>query len=194
MITIVSGLPRSGTSLMMQVLKAGGMEILTDGVRNADINNPRGYFEYEKVKELQNDNSWISEADGKAVKVIAQLIPYLPAEFDYSVILMKRNIDEILLSQGKMVESLGGRKATVGSEVLKKVFEDQLKKCEEYLDVSKNFKKCEVDFNRLISGNTEIIGNLNSKLDLKLDLENVTGVIDKSLYRSKVSLYNEHNL
>lgn len=191
MITIVSGLPRSGTSLMMQILKAGGIQILTDNIRSADVDNPRGYFEYEKVKNLQNDNSWLQEAEGKALKVIAQLTPYLPIDFNYSVILMKRNIDEILLSQGKMVENLGGRKATVGSEVLKKVFEVQLKKCEEYINANKNFKKYEADFNKLVSGNIEIIKNLNSHLDLKLKLENITGVIDKSLYRNKASLYNQ---
>ena len=118
MITIVSGLPRSGTSLMMQILKAGGMEVLTDGVRNADINNPRGYFEYEKVKSLQTDNSWLAEAENKVLKVITQLVHYLPLNFNYYVIVMKRKIDEIILSQNKMIDNLGSKKTQVDNNTL----------------------------------------------------------------------------
>src|SRR6266567_4048665 len=77
MIVVVSGLPRSGTSLMMQMLRAGGMPLLTDDLRPADVDNPNGYWEYEPVKRLQQDNSWISKAEGKAVKVVSALLQYL---------------------------------------------------------------------------------------------------------------------
>jgi len=187
LITVVTGLPRSGTSLMMQILKAGEIEILTDNIRQPDLNNPRGYFEFEKVKALQNDNTWLSEAEGKAVKIIIQLVPYLPLNFDYSIIVMKRNTDEIILSQEKMIDNLGGRKASVNNDILKKVFENQLNKGEEYINTNKNFKKFVVDFNELLSGKKEIIENLNMFLDKKLNLDNSLNIIDKSLYRNRIS-------
>ena len=103
-IVIVTGLPRSGTSLMMQMLDRGGLEILTDGRREPDEDNPRGYLEFEKVKSLAADNNWVVEAKGKVIKVVAQLLDSLPEEIDYKVIFMHRKIDEIVQSQYKMLE------------------------------------------------------------------------------------------
>jgi hypothetical protein len=93
MITIVSGLPRSGTSLMMQMLVAGGMTPLTDGERAADLDNPRGYLEWERIKTLAKDPECIAEAEGKAVKVISQLLLLLPAGHEYRVLFMQRPLD-----------------------------------------------------------------------------------------------------
>jgi len=107
LITVVSGLPRSGTSLMMQILEANGFEILTDSIRTADESNLRGYYEYEKVKSLMKDNTWLAEAEGKTVKVIAQLLPYLHSSFEYKIIFMQRKIAEILSSQSKNVRENG---------------------------------------------------------------------------------------
>mgnify|MGYP001577310805 CR=1 FL=1 len=97
-ITVVSGLPRSGTSLMMQILEAGGLPVLCDGVRTPDANNPRGYYEYEKVKGMGRDASWIGEAEGKVVKVVSLLLYHLPPDHRYRVIFMTRRMDEILSS------------------------------------------------------------------------------------------------
>jgi hypothetical protein len=103
MITIVSGLPRSGTSLMMQMLVAGGMTPLSDGERVADIDNPRGYLEWERIKTLPNDPGCIAEAEGKVVKVISRLLLSLPAGRDYRVIFMQRPLPEVLASQDQMM-------------------------------------------------------------------------------------------
>ncbi|MFN5709772.1 MAG: sulfotransferase domain-containing protein, partial [Planctomycetota bacterium] len=102
-LTIVSGLPRSGTSLMMQLLAAGGLEPLTDQLRTPDQSNPRGYFEYEPVKSLARDQSWLPEARGKVVKIIVQLLAYLPPELPVRTILLERDLDEVLASQAKML-------------------------------------------------------------------------------------------
>src|SRR2546428_444309 len=102
MITIVSGLPRSGTSLMMQMLAAGGMSILSDGERQADLDNPRGYFEWERIKQLPKEPGCIAEAEGKVVKVISQLLLALPAGHEYRVIFMQRPLAEVLASQERM--------------------------------------------------------------------------------------------
>ena len=104
--TVVSGLPRSGTSLMMQMLAAGGIPLLTDGVRTPDLDNPRGYFEFEPVKQTRQDPSWIPTAVGKAVKMVTVLLRDLPPEFDYRVILICRDLDETVASQKAMLHRL----------------------------------------------------------------------------------------
>jgi len=106
-ITVVSGMPRSGTSLMMRMLEAGGLPVLTDGLRLPDEHNPRGYFEYEPVKRLAQDSSWLPSARGKAVKIICWLLPYLPDSLDYRVVFMERDLDEIFASQRDMLLSRG---------------------------------------------------------------------------------------
>jgi tetratricopeptide (TPR) repeat protein len=106
-VVVVSGLPRSGTSMIMQMLAAGGVSILTDNLRQPDEDNPRGYFEYDPVKRLHQDTNWISEAKGKAVKIVAPLIPALPAGVRYRLIFIERNLEEILASQGQMLKNRG---------------------------------------------------------------------------------------
>src|SRR5437764_1475845 len=100
-IIVVSGLPRAGTSLMMQMLDNGGIEVLTDGVRAADTDNPRGYYELEKVKRLKQDASWLPQARGKVFKMVSQLLYDLPASEAYRVLFMERDFDEMLRSQEK---------------------------------------------------------------------------------------------
>ena len=102
-IIVVSGLPRSGTSMIMQMLAAGGVPVLTDGRREADEDNPRGYFEYEPVKNLHRDAAWVRDAVGKAVKIVAPLLPYLPEGAAYRVIFIERDLDEVLASQAQML-------------------------------------------------------------------------------------------
>ena len=97
-VTVVAGLPRSGTSMMMSMLEAGGIPLLTDGVRTADRDNPRGYYELEAVKQTDRDPSWLDDAPGKAVKVISQLLPELPPQHRYRAIFVRRNLDEVLAS------------------------------------------------------------------------------------------------
>src|SRR5262245_31961291 len=106
-IIIVSGLPRSGTSLMMQMLSSGGIEVLTDNLRTADADNPRGYYEFEKVKQIERDSSWLPQARGKAVKMVSQLLYHLPGGERYRVIFLERDLGEVLLSQEKMLRRLG---------------------------------------------------------------------------------------
>ena len=124
MITIVSGLPRSGTSLMMQMLAAGGMSILSDGERRADVDNPRGYLEWERIKQLPKNPGCIAEAEGKAVKVISQLLLSLPAQHEYRVIFMQRPLPEVMASQDEMLRRRGtfdpGRRSWRAPEAARK--------------------------------------------------------------------------
>ena len=105
-IIVVSGLPRSGTSMMMGMLEAGGLELVVDGIRAADEDNPRGYYELERVKDLAKaeDKSWLITLQGKGVKVISLLLQHLPEAYNYKIIFMRRSIAEVLDSQSKMLE------------------------------------------------------------------------------------------
>ncbi|NNM21374.1 MAG: tetratricopeptide repeat protein [Gammaproteobacteria bacterium] len=125
-ITIVTGLPRSGTSMMMQILNASGLQPLTDELREADEDNPRGYFEIKEATQLRDNPSWVGNARGKSVKVIAQLLGELPQGYKYRVIFMQRNIDEVLDSQAMMLERLGKEGGKLAHEKMKTVFQGQL--------------------------------------------------------------------
>ena len=122
MIVIVSGLPRSGTSLMMQMLKAGGASLLIDEQRPADADNPNGYWEYTPVKRLSQDNSWMHQAEGKAVKVISALLQYLPPQHTYKIIFMQRPMQEVLASQAVMLERQGAQGDKADDQTLGTVF------------------------------------------------------------------------
>src|SRR4029077_16977405 len=117
-ITIVSGLPRSGTSMMMQLLVAAGREALTDSKRPADEDNPLGYFEFEKTLELAKDVSWLPQARGKVVKIVAQLLPFLPTTEHYDVIFMERNLAEVISSQKAMLARQGRHGAALNDQQL----------------------------------------------------------------------------
>src|SRR5215218_5083227 len=108
-LVVVSGLPRSGTSLMMQMLAAGGVPPLTDHIRVPDTDNPRGYFEFERVKQVKADAAWLPEARGRVVKMVSQLLYDLPPTERYRVVFMERDLDEVLESQEKMLARLGRR-------------------------------------------------------------------------------------
>ena len=127
-ITIVSGLPRSGTSMMMRILEAGGMRILKDEIRKADEDNPAGYYEFEKVKELKKDPSWLENAKGKAVKIISSLLEHLPERYIYKIIFIHRNMEEILDSQRQMLIRRGEATNEVSDEKVGKMFLKHLKK------------------------------------------------------------------
>ena len=89
--------------MMMKMLEAGGVKLLEDNKRCADEDNPKGYFEYEKVKNLQKDSTWLSIARGKAIKIISMLLYHLPPVYRYRIIFMQRAMDEVLASQKRML-------------------------------------------------------------------------------------------
>ena len=149
-IIIVSGLPRSGTSLMMQMLENGGVEIITDSIRTADTDNPRGYYEFEKVKRIKQDSSWLPEAQGKAFKMISQLLYDLPETERYRIIFMERNLDEMLRSQEKMLERLG--RSGAPHEEIKSSYTLHLKSLHNWLRQQRNMSVLSVSYNNLVEG------------------------------------------
>ncbi len=182
-IIIVTGLPRSGTSMMMQLLHQGGITILTDDIRQQDINNPKGYFEYEKVKTLSTDNSWLANAQGKAVKIISHFIEFLPPHFNYKIILMQRPIEEVLLSQQKML----GKEATAIPTMLKDIFSKQLEQCKTYITQQANMELLTVNYPDVISKPNEEIKSIVTFLQKELDTKAMLSVVDKNLHRNKIS-------
>lgn len=119
-VVVVTGLPRAGTSLVMQMVEAAGVPPFTDGTREADPSNPRGYYEHERIKKLPRDTDWLPDADGHAVKVVAPLLPGLPSGPTYRVILVERDLDEVLRSQTAMLARSG--RAPASAEDLRAVY------------------------------------------------------------------------
>ncbi len=184
-ITIVSGLPRSGTSMMMKILEAGGMEIVTDNIRKANEDNPHGYYEYEKVKEIKEDNSWLKETRGKVFKMISQLLYDLPSNESYKVIFMKRNMNEILASQKKMLEHRGNNKDGISDEKMGKFFNKHLSQIIEWLEERNYIDVLFVNYNDFMADPDEKIKPLNQFLNGKLHVIQAVKVIDQSLYRNR---------
>jgi hypothetical protein len=184
MITIVSGLPRSGTSLMMQMLVAGGMTALTDGERPADTDNPRGYLEWERIKQLPNEPNCIAEAEGKVVKVISRLLLSLPEGHEYRVIFMQRPMPEVLASQDEMLRRRGNYRQS-DPAVIAAAFEKHLNEVYAWLEGRAYFKSIRVFYHDLLSRPLEIGRDVSEFLGIKLDLEAMRRQVDGSLYRNR---------
>src|SRR6185437_16101473 len=148
-IIIVSGLPRSGTSLMMQMLDNGGIAVVTDGARTADVDNPKGYYELAKVKSIKRDGSWLPDARGKALKIVSQLLYDLPASEQYRIVFMERDFDEMLASQEKMLQRLG--RPAAPRDAIKGPYATHLKRLHEWLSRQRNMAWLRVSYNELLA-------------------------------------------
>jgi hypothetical protein len=184
-ITIVSGLPRSGTSMMMRMLTAGGVEALTDNLRAADEDNPRGYLEFEKVKALEHESGWLKDAAGKAVKIISALLKHLPLDYSYKIIFMRRKMGEVLSSQKQMLVRGGGTADGIGDERLAETFRRHLNDVESWLASQPNIEVIYVDYNELLGDPAPAVQTINHFLGGGLDTQAMTTVIDKTLYRQR---------
>ena len=184
LITVVSGLPRSGTSMLMQMLDAAGYPCLTDGIRKADADNPRGYFEYEKVKRLRRDCSWLPGAKGKAVKIIAQLIPFLPSQFSYQIIFMERDISEVLASQRKMLQRQGKSGGNLSDVQLHRIFEQQVLEVKGVL-TQRDIPTLDVAYSEALQRPMKIAEKIQAFLGENLDVAAMAAVIDPNLYRQR---------
>lgn len=184
LITIVSGLPRSGTSMMMKMLEAGGMNTVTDGIREADEDNPRGYYELEKVKKTKEDASWLDDAEGKVVKMISMLLRDLPEDRRYKVIFMIRDLDETLASQQKMLERRG-KPGGPGDDKMKALFEKHLADTREWLADRECFDVFYCNYNQTLADSAATAAKVADFLDSGMDREKMAEVTDPSLYRQR---------
>jgi hypothetical protein len=186
MITIVSGLPRSGTSLMMQMLDAGGLPVLSDGERKADTDNPKGYLEWERIKQLPKDPSLIAEAEGKVVKVISQLILSLPSDHEYRVVFMQRPLPEVLKSQDEMLRRRGNSDSNTDTSAIEEAFQRHLIEVNRWLAGKANVQVSRVHYHRVLREPKAVAEEIAVFLQVPLDIESMVRQVDGSLYRNRM--------
>jgi hypothetical protein len=185
-ITVVTGLPRSGTSMIMKMLADGGMSVLADGVRTADADNPLGYFEYEAAKRLRTDGSWLGAAVGKAVKIVAQLVPYLPDHYAYRVIFIERDLREVLASQQVMLQRQGRQGARLTSAQLQATFETQLHQVKHGLTARAHVETLFVCHADILADPAAGAAMLNQFVGGYLDTVAMSQAVDTTLHRQRV--------
>ncbi len=184
-IVIVSGLPRSGTSMVMRMLDRGGMAVLTDQMRAADEDNPRGYYEFEPVKRTKDDASWLDQAGGHVVKMVYRLLHDLPTDRAYRVIMMRRRMQEVIASQTAMLERTGQPGAALPAEKLGRIFEQQMVATMKYLAAHDCFQVIEVNYNDVMEDAAGQAAKLNHFLGGGLDEQAMASVVEPGLYRQR---------
>lgn len=184
-IAVVSGLPRCGTSMMMRMLEAGGFPVLADGVRAADEDNPHGYYEFERVKQLREDKGWVPEARGHVVKMVSALLPELPADSRYRVVFMERDLIEMLASQQAMLARLGEDGDPRPPEQQAAAFQRHVDSLMAWLGRQPNFSLLRVSYNEMVRDPQPRIDEVNRFFGGGLDTAAMAGVVDRALYRQR---------
>jgi hypothetical protein len=184
---VVSGLPRSGTSMMMRMLEAGGIAPFTDGTRSADIDNPEGYYEFERVKDLEHDpdRSWVRQARGRALKVISFLLRHLPDENAYRIVYMRRNLDEVLRSQDKMLDRLGNPAPGGDLEAMKEAYRNDIVAARLHARRQPNMEMIEIDYAETVSDPAGSARIVHEFLGGRLDESAMAAAVNAQLYRNR---------
>jgi hypothetical protein len=172
---------------MMRMLEAGGLPIMTDGARSADVDNPKGYFEHERIKDLERetDKSYLRAGRGKALKVISFLIPHLPDENDYRVVFMRRDLDEVLSSQDKMIQRLGTTDAAADREAMKEAYRNDIVRTRLLCRKRQNMEMIEIQYKATVEDPAETARRVNEFLGGRLDEAAMRRAVDESLYRNR---------
>jgi hypothetical protein len=183
---VVTGLPRSGTSMLMQMLSAGGIEVVSDGLRKADEDNPHGYLEFEPVKKLLRDSSWLSASRGKAIKIVAPLLSALPPALPCRVIVCERDLDEVLDSQERMLVHRGSALATTPERrrMLKQEYARTLSRVDAMLARRPDTLALVVNYGNAITDSFGTAGKVSQFLGVGLDVEKMASAVTPSLYRN----------
>ena len=187
-VVVVSGLPRSGTSMAMKMLEAGGLTIVSDGVRSADVDNPKGYYEDERVKDLHHmdDKTWLRDARGKAIKIISWLLKELPEENNYKVLFMRRHLEEVLASQTKMLERRGEEAETPDDRMLE-IYKSHLWRVDYLFKHGPHLEALDLDYKAVLESPREYGERIRDFLEIDLDVAKMEGVVDARLYRNRAS-------
>lgn len=184
-VTVVSGLPRSGTSMMMQMLQAAGMEVLTDGKRESDQHNPQGYIEDDRAKRLHTDNAWLKEATGKAVKIVAPLVMHLPAGYQYKIIFMERDMSEVLTSQQLMLGKVKDVENKTYPAALADAFTKQLEKTKAWFTAQPHVDVLFVRYADVVEHPEEQAENISDFLGKEFDTAKMAERVKTELYRNR---------
>jgi hypothetical protein len=171
--------------MMMAMLQAGGLPLLTDGIRTANIDNPNGYFEYEPVKRVGTESSWLTEARGKAVKMVYKLLYDLPRGHDYRVILMNRDLEEVVASQNAMLAHHGQATGAINERDLVHVFHKHLESLRSWLTAREEFSLLELSYNDIICDPQRAAEDISRFLGHDLNIQAMVGVLDPALYRQR---------
>ena len=183
-LTIVSGLPRSGTSMMMRMLESGGLPVLIDEIRTADDDNPKGYYEFEAVKKTKQDASWLADSEAKAVKMVYRLLYDLPTDRSYRVLFMRRDLTEVLRSQQAMLERNGATDA-ISDQQMEQLFRTELDAFYAWETKQDAIQLIDVNYNQLLADPRSELETINDFLGGGLDVDAMRAVVDPSLYRNR---------
>ena len=186
-IVVVSGLPRSGTSLAMRMLDVGGLPVMTDGLRHADLSNPNGYYELERVKTLEarGDARWLADARGKAVKIISFLLTWLPETYDYRVVFMERRLDEVMASQDAMLRHRGEDAAIDAARDARALYEEHLRQVDRFLSRRSCFSVLRLHYGDVVARPADAAARLAQFVNVPLDVARMAAVADPVLYRNR---------
>jgi len=169
----------------MRMLEAGGMQVLTDYVREADKDNPEGYYEFERVKQIEHDQSWVREAEGKVVKIISQLLHHLPSDRAYKIVFMRREMDEILASQRQMLLRRGEDTDKIADEKLAELFRHHVEDVQGWLNGQPNIDVIYVIYNSVLARPQKEARRIAAFFDVDLDVDAMAAVVDPTLYRQR---------
>ena len=184
-VTLVSGLPRSGTSMMMRMLEAGGLPVLADHLRTADEDNPEGYYEFERVKKIEHDTAWLEDARGRVVKMISALLKHLPPGYTYKIVFMRRKLEEVLASQREMLVRRDKPADATGDPKMAEFFANHLRRVETWLAEQPNLDVLYVSYNELIQDPEPHCAQVAQFLGLPLDSRRMASVVSGALYRQR---------
>ena len=171
--------------MMMKMLAAGGLEPLTDNIRTADEDNPKGYFEFERVKQIENDKAWLEEARGRVVKLISALLKHLPPSYNYKVLFMRRAMPEILASQRQMLIRRGEPTDAVPDDRMAAMFNKHVAQVEAWLAAQPNIEVLYVSYNDVLKDSRPHAERINKFLGGSLEVDEMVNVVDRSLYRQQ---------
>ena len=185
-VVVVSGLPRSGTSMVMSMLQAGGVPILTDYLREADEDNPKGYFEFEKVKNLgeTGDKSWVRDARGKAVKVISHLLKELPDDNFYRIIFARRDLEEVITSQNIMLKRQEESNPVDDTKAIE-LYRKHLVNVRFLVRRKQNLEMIELAYSETLIDPGSSAERINRFLGGNLNTEEMLSTVDQRLYRNR---------
>ena len=183
---VVSGLPRSGTSMMMQMLVAGGLQVISDNFRTADDDNLQGYFEFERIKQLKDgDSAWVEQACGKVLKVISALLEHLPDQYHYKIIFMERDLLEVLASQRKMLERRGKPANADDDAMFVNLYTKHLMKVKYWLSEKRNIDVVYISYNDLLRNPKKYAEDIARFIDVPLNAQEMARVPEERFYRQR---------
>jgi hypothetical protein len=172
---------------MMKMLAAGGLEPLTDNIRSADEDNPKGYFEFERVKQIEHDKAWLDDARNRVVKLISALLKHLPPSYRYKVIFMKRAMPEILASQRQMLIRRGEPTDKVPDDKMAAMFSKHVAQIEAWLAEQPNIDVLYVNYNEVLKDPRSHAEKINTFLEGSLSVQEMIAAVDRTLYRQQHS-------